>query len=67
MALISNIAWLTAALSFTNCAHAPIKEVDKTFGMAMIRAVFLKEILKGIGFSNPALLIPHCSSTYSGD
>ena len=58
---------LTDALSLIYCTHVPIKEVDKTFGMAMIRAVFLKEILKGIGFSNPALLIPHCRLMNSGE
>ena len=51
---------LTDALSLIYCTHAPSKAVDKTFGIAITPAVFLNEILNGIGVSNPALLIPHC-------
>jgi len=51
---------LKDALSLIYCTHAPSKAVDKTFGIAITRAVFLNEILKGIGFSNPALFVPHC-------
>ena len=47
-------------MSLTNCTHEGNGLVDKTFGIANTLAVFVNEILKGIGFSNPALFIPHC-------
>lgn len=47
-------------MSLTNCTHEGNGLVDKTFGIANTLAVFVNEILKGIGFSNPALFVPHC-------
>lgn len=47
-------------MPLTNCTHEGNGLVDKTFGIANTLAVFVNEILKGIGFSNPALFIPHC-------
>ncbi len=55
-------------MSLTNCTHEGNGLVDKTFGIANTLAVFVNEILKGIGFSNPALFIPHCRlMKHSGD